>query len=174
MEPSRWRCSSAFGREAIRSESKGRVIRERSVRQLRPPGVHPRRKPERAHIGSRVGELANQNCGGLIVETVVIIVGEGVLPVPRAAVGKKNGLQPAMRTKTSLESTIRRVADEKRIIRPHREKRREPVNQYGPERLIDSRLAAQATVKMFGRVEGIVRLRAVILAYGCARFCAFP
>src|SRR5260370_40336196 len=107
MEPSRWRCSSAFGREAIRSESKGRVIRERSVRQLRPPGVHPRRKPERAHIGSRVGELANQNCGGLIVEAGVIPVGEGALPPTPLAGGTKNGLHPTIRTKTNPASTLR-------------------------------------------------------------------
>src|ERR1700687_4881799 len=122
MEPSRWRCSSALGREAIRLESKGGVIRERSVRQLRPAGVYPRRKPERAHIGCCVGELTNQNCGGLVVETGVILVGEGILTAARGAVGDKNGLQPAVRTKASLESAIRRVADEKRIIWPHREK----------------------------------------------------
>src|SRR5260370_1073396 len=124
MEPSRWRCNSALGNEAIRLESKGVVIRERSVRQLRPAGVYPRREPERAHIGCRVGELANQNCRSLVVEAVVILVVEGILPPARVAVGKKNGLQPAMRTKASLEGAIRGVADEKRVIWPHREKRR--------------------------------------------------
>src|SRR6266849_6943144 len=174
MEPSRWRCSSAFGREAIRLESKSAVIRERSVRQLRPPGVHPRREPERTHIGCRVGELPNQNCGGLIVEAVVILVGEGILPAARVAVGEKYGLQPAMRTKASLESTIRRVADEKRIIWPHREKRRIAVDQRGSKSLVDCQLAAQVTVKIIGRVEGIMRLRHVIREYGSVQFCLFP
>src|SRR5258706_15336338 len=108
MDPSRWRCSSALGREAMRLESKGGVIRERSVRQLRPAGVYPRRKPERAHIGCRVGKLTNQNGGGLVVEAAVKLVGEGILPAARVAVGGKYGLQRAMRTKTSLESRIRR------------------------------------------------------------------
>jgi len=97
-------------------ESKGGVIRERLVRQLRPAGVYPGRKPERAYIGCRVGELPNQNGGGLVVEAVVILVGEGILTAARVAVGEKYGFQPAMRTKASLESAICRVADEKRII----------------------------------------------------------
>src|SRR5467141_605127 len=174
MDPSRCRCSSAFGREAMRLESKGGVIRERLVRQLRPAGVYPRRKPERAHIGCRVGELTNQNGGGLVVEAVVILVGEGILTAARVAVGEKYGLQPAMRTKTSLECAIRRVADEKRIIWPHREKRRIAVDQRGSKSLVDRRLAAQVTVKIIGRVEGIMRLRHVIREYGCVQFCFFP
>src|SRR6266851_2037154 len=174
MEPSRWRCSSAFGREAIRLESKGGVIRERSVGQRRPPGVHPRRKPERTHISCRIGELPNQNCGGLVVEAVVILVGEGVLPVTRVAVGEKNGLQPAMGTKASLESTVRRVANEKRIIWPHREKRGIAIDQGGPESLVDPRLAAQVAAKIIGRIEGIVRFGHVICEYGRIQFCLFP
>src|SRR5260370_24810771 len=106
MEPSRWRCNSALGNEAIRLESKGGVIRESSVRQLRPAGVYPRRKPERAHIGCRVRELANQNCGGLGVKTVVIFVVEGIHSSARVAGGQENGLQPTIRTKTSLEGAI--------------------------------------------------------------------
>src|SRR6266851_3555148 len=174
MEPSRWRCNSALGNEAIRLESKGCVIRESSVRQLRPASVHPRRKPERAHIGCRVRELANQNCGGLVVEAVVILVGEGIHPAARVAVGKKNGLQPAMRTKTSLEGAIGRVANEKRIIWPHREKRRIAVDQRGCEALIDRLLGAQVTVKIIGGVEGIMRLGHVIREYGGVQFCLFP
>src|SRR5260370_24851980 len=126
-----------LGYEAIWLESKGGVIRESSVRQLRPAGVYQRRKPERAHMGCRVRELANQNCGGLVVEAVVIFVGEGIHSAARVAVGKKNGLQPAMRTKTSLEGAIGRVANEKRIIWPHREKRRIAGNQRGCEPPID-------------------------------------
>src|SRR5712664_88882 len=174
MEPSRWRCSSALGNEAIRLESKGAVIRERSVRQLWPAGIYPRRQPERAHIGCRVGELANQNCRGLIVKSVVILVVEGILPPARVAVGKKNGFQPAMRTKTSLEGTVRRIADEKRIIWPHREKRRKAVDQRGSKSFVNRRLAAQVTVKIISRVEGIMRLCHVIREYGCVQFCLFP
>src|SRR6267143_721446 len=174
MDPSRWRCSSALGREAIRLESKGGVIRERLVRQLRPAGVYPGRKPERAYIGCRVGELTNQNGGGLVVESVVILVGEGILTAARVAVGEKYGFQPAMRTKASLESAICRVADEKRIIWPHREKRRIAVDQRGSKSLGDRRFADQVTVKIIGRVEGIMRLRHVIREYGCVQFCFFP
>src|SRR5260370_13831272 len=82
-------------------------MRERSVRQLRPAGVFPRRKPERAHIGCRVGELANQNRRGLIVEAVVILVVEGVLPTAGVAVGGKKGIQPSVRDEACLESAIR-------------------------------------------------------------------
>src|SRR5229473_1862335 len=123
MEPSRWRCSSAFGREAIRSESKGGVIRERSVWQLRATGVFPRREPERANVGCRVGELANQNCRSLIVKAVVILVIEGILTAACVAVGEKNGLEPAMRGEAGLESAIRGVVDENRVVWAHREKR---------------------------------------------------
>src|SRR5213080_4837155 len=94
MEPSRCRCSSAFGREAIRSESKGDVIRERSVWQLRAAGVFPCRKPERADIRGRIGKLANQNCRGLIVKAVVIFVVEGALASTRVAVSQKDSLEP--------------------------------------------------------------------------------
>src|SRR5258708_29817425 len=103
MEPSRWRCNSALGNEAIRLESKGGVIRESSVRQLRAAGVYPRRKPERAHIGCRVRELANQNCRGLVVEAVVILVGEGIHSAGRVADGKKKGLQAARGTRAIAE-----------------------------------------------------------------------
>src|SRR6267378_548646 len=140
MEPSRWRCSSAFGREAIRSESKGGVIRERSVRQLRATGVFPRREPERADVRGRIRELANQNCRGLIVKAVVILVIERILAAARVAVGEKNGLQPAMRAEAGLESAIRGVVDENRVVRTHREKRGITVDQRGPEAFVDTRL----------------------------------
>src|SRR5467141_2313647 len=122
MDPSRCRCSSAFGREAMRLESKGGVIRERLVRQLRPAGVYPGRKPERAYIGCRVGELTNQTGGGLVVEAVVILVGEGIVTRGGVAVGEKYGLRPAMRTKTSHERVDDRVAAEKLNFCAHRKK----------------------------------------------------
>src|SRR6266850_7647559 len=96
MEPSRWRCSSALGKEAIRSESTCGVIRDGSARQLRAAGVSPGSKPEGAHIRGRIGELANQYCRGLIVEAVVILVGERVFAVARVAIGHENGFQPTM------------------------------------------------------------------------------
>src|SRR5438876_10196930 len=103
MEPSRWRCSSAFGRVAIRSESECGVIRERSVRQLRTAGVFPCRKPKRADICCRIGKLANQNCRGLIVKTVVIFVVESTLVTALIALVEKVGLRPATRTDACLD-----------------------------------------------------------------------
>src|SRR5437879_2454071 len=166
MEPSRCRCSSAFGREAIRSESKGGVIRERSVRQLRAAGVFPCRKPERADIRGRVGKLANPNRRRLIVKAVVIFVVEGALASTRVAVGKKNGFQPAMRAEASFERAIGRIADEDSIVRAHGKKRRITVNQRGPETLVDSRLGTQTSVEVIGRVEWIVRFGHVICEDG--------
>src|SRR5260370_37574020 len=104
MEPSRWRCSSALGREAIRSAREVSSIRKTSARQLRPASVYPGRKPEGANIGCGVGELADQNGRGLIVEAVVILVGEGGFSTTRVAVGEKDGLQPAVRAEAGLES----------------------------------------------------------------------
>src|SRR5260370_24838696 len=118
--------------------------------------------------------LANQNGRSLVVEAVVIFVVEGIPPPARVAVGKKNGLQPAMRTKTSLEGAIRRIADEKRIIWPHREKRRIAVDQRGSKSFVDRRLAAQVPVKIIGGVEGIMRLRHVIREYRCVHLCLVP
>src|SRR5438477_13017919 len=106
MEPSRWRCSSAFGREAIRSESKGGVIRERSVRQLRAASVFPCRVPERADIRGRIGKLTNQDCRGLIVKAVVLFVGAGALASTCVAVGQKDGLEPAMRADARFERAV--------------------------------------------------------------------
>src|SRR5438552_16926692 len=166
MEPSRWRCSSVFGREAIRSESKGGVIRERSVWQLRAAGVFPCRKPERADIRGRIGKLANQNCRGLIVKAVVIFVVEGALPSTRDAVGEKNGFQPAMRAEASFERAIGRVAEQDSIVPEHGTERRITVNQRGPETLVDFRLGAQASVELIGGVEGIVRFGYVICEDG--------
>src|SRR5438552_10197037 len=166
MKPSRWRCSSAFGREAIRSESKGGVIRERSVRQLRAASVFPCRVPERADIRGRIGKLANQNCRGLIVKAVVIFVVEGALASTRVAVSQKDSLEPAMRAEASFERAIGRIADEDSIVRAHGEKRRITVNQRGPETLVDSRLGAQTSVEIIGGVEGIVRFGHVICEDG--------
>src|SRR6266403_2182050 len=97
MDPSRWRCSSALGREAILAgRMSDDVMRESSVWQLRAAGVFPRGVPERAHIGCRVRELANQNGRGLVVEAVVILICERVLAAARVAIGEKDGLQPAV------------------------------------------------------------------------------
>src|SRR6266478_5688003 len=161
MEPSRWRCSSAFGRETIRSESKGGVIRERLVWQLRAAGVFPRREPERADVRCSIGELANQNRRGLIVKAVVILVIEGILAAARVAVSEKNGLQPAIRAEAGLESAIRGVVDENGVVRSHREKRGITVDQRGPEAFVDTRLRTWAAVEIIRRVKGIVRLRHV-------------
>src|SRR5260370_19544526 len=119
MEPSRWRCSSALGREAIRSERKGGIIRKTSARQLRPAGVYPGRKPEGAHIGCGVGELADQNGRGLIVEAVVILVGEGVFSTTRVAVGEEYGLQPAVRAQAGFESAVGGISNENRVVGAH-------------------------------------------------------
>src|SRR5229473_5991684 len=156
MEPSRWRCSSAFGREAMRLSGNGSVMRKKSARQLRPAGVYPRGEPERAHIGCGVGELADQNGRGLIVEAVVIFVGEGVFSATRVAVGEKNVLQPAVRAEAGFESAVRGVIDKNGVVGAHGEKGRIAVDQRGPEALVDSRLAAQASVEIIRGVERIV------------------
>src|SRR5260370_995315 len=122
MEPWRGRCSSALGREAIRLESEGGIIRVESTRQLRPAGVYPRRKPERTHIGGCVGKLADQNRCSLIIEAVIILVGEGVLSTTRVAVSEKNSFEPAMRAEACFESAIRGVVNEDRVVGAHGEK----------------------------------------------------
>jgi len=52
--------------------------------------VVPGGEPEGADVGSGVGKLTDQNCTGLIVEAVVILVGVGVLAAKGVAVGKED------------------------------------------------------------------------------------
>src|SRR5580704_4233689 len=127
MEPSRWRCSSALGCERTRSESKGEVIRGGLMRQLRPSGIHPGCEPEGADVSCGVGELANQDGRGLIVEAIVVFVGEGIFAVARAAVRQQNGFKPTVRTDAGLKRVVRGVADKDCVIWPHGEKGRKAV-----------------------------------------------
>src|SRR5207245_4527131 len=136
-----------LGRDAIRLERGEGSILMRSARQRRAPGVSPCREPEGSDVGGGVGELANQNGSGLIVEAFKIVIGKEILAAACIAIGHENRLQPAMRGKAGLESAIRGVADESCVVRTHRKKRGEAVDQRSAEAFIDSRLPAEAPIK---------------------------
>src|SRR5208282_3044644 len=98
MEPSRCRCNSALGREAMLAGRSDGFIRGVSARQLRPASVNPCRKPIRADIGGRFGKLADENGGRLIVKAieVFVVVGIRLACDIGIAIREKNGLEPTV------------------------------------------------------------------------------
>src|SRR5271155_1284091 len=113
-----------------------------SVRQLRPAGVNPSRQPIRADIGGRFGKLPNQNGGGLVVKSIVVLIVVGVRFSGDVgiAIREQNRLEPAVRAETYLEGMVRRIIDERGVVWPQRKKGRIAVDQHGPKSFVDTNL----------------------------------
>src|SRR5260221_502514 len=157
MLPSRWRCSSALGRER-RCSGKGLSgIRANLARKLRLAGVFPGGKPEGADVGGGVGKLANQDCGGLIVKAIVVFVGVRVEAAARIAVGEENSFEPTVGTKAGFEGVVGRIGDEHGVVGTHGEEGAIAVDEGGAEAVVDAMLARKFAVVVVRGVEGIVR-----------------
>src|SRR5271155_3063403 len=124
----------------MRSESKAEVICGRLMWQLRPSGIHPGSEPKGADVGGGIGKLANQDSCSVIVEAIIVFVGEGILAVARTAVGQKNGFEPTVGTEAGFKRIVRGVADKDCVIRPHRKKRGKAVDQDGSKTIVDAGL----------------------------------
>src|ERR1051325_9555778 len=156
MLPSRWRCSSALGRERIRSGKALSIIQADLVGKLRLAGVLPGGEPKRADIGGSIRKLANENRGGLIVKAVVVFVRVRVEAATGVAVGEENGFEPTVRAKAGFEGVVGRIGDKHGVVWPHGEERAVAINERGAEAIIDAGLAGEFTVVIVGGVEGVV------------------
>src|SRR5581483_4621648 len=123
------------------------LMRALSMRQLRLAGVFPGGVPERADIGG----------GGLIVETVVILVGVGIEAAAGVAVREKNGLEPTVRAETGFEGVIGGIVDEQRVIGTHGEEGSVAIDQGGSKAFVDAGLIGEAAIGVVRGVERVVR-----------------
>src|ERR1700687_591515 len=109
------------------------------MRQSRRARIGTRVKPVRADIGGGIGELANQRARRLIVKAIKVFVVVGLALQTRIAIREENHFYPTMRAKACFKTMVGRIIDERGIIRAHREKGREAIDENCSEPLIEDR-----------------------------------
>src|SRR5271167_3317353 len=160
MQPSRCKCSSAFGRDSM---SCGRAAEATGlVRELRTAGVDPSCEPIGANIGGCIGKLLDQGSGGLVIEAVVVIVGVRVKAAAGAAVGEENGFELAVGVQADFEGVVGGVVDVGSVVGIKREEVSVAIDEHGVEAIIHAGLAGDFAVEIFGSVERVVGFSDVI------------
>src|SRR5882724_11412871 len=145
------------------------------ARKLRLAGVFPGGEPKGTDVGGGVRELANQDCGGLIVKAIVVFVGVRVEAAARIAVSEKNSFEPTVGTKAGFEGIVGWIGNEHGVVGTHGKEGAIAIDEGSAEAVVDAELAGEFAIVVVCGVEGVVRSGDVVRKDGGveARFVPF-
>ena len=119
--------------------------------------------------------MANQDCGGLIVEAIVVFVGVRVEAAARIAVSEKNSFEPTVGTKAGFEGIVGWIGNEHGVVGTHGKEGAIAIDEGSAEAVVDAELAGEFAIVVVCGVEGVVRSGDVVRKDGGveARFVPF-